>query len=61
MHNFMVNHILRQSEIFKDFEGKKDRLKYKYIWKNGETIDERVDAIYKRKARAQYYTWNTKK
>lgn len=61
MHNFMVNHILRQSEIFKDFEEKNERLRYKDFWKNGETTDERVDAIYKRKLRATYYTWNTKK
>ena len=62
MYDFMVNHISRQSEFFKDFENKKDEskykdffIRYKDFWENGEPTEEQVDAIYKRKPRAPYY------
>ena len=62
MYDFMVNHISRQSEFFKDFEEKKDEskyndffIRYKDFWENGEPTEEQVDAIYKRKPRAPYY------
>ena len=62
MYDFMVNHISRQSEFFKDFEAKKDEskysdffIRYKDFWENGEPTEKQVDAIYKRKPRAPYY------
>ncbi|NRY59581.1 sucrose phosphorylase [Clostridium beijerinckii] len=62
MYDFMVNHISRQSEFFKDFQEKKDEskykdffIRYKDFWENGEPTEEQVDAIYKRKPRAPYY------
>ena len=62
MYDFMVNHISRQSDYFKDFTEKKDEseykdffIRYKDFWKNGEPTQEEVDLIYKRKQRAQYY------
>jgi sucrose phosphorylase len=62
MYDFMVNHISRQSEFFKDFEEKKDEskygdffIRYKDFWENGEPTEEEVDAIYKRKPKAPYY------
>jgi Glycosidases len=62
MYDFMVNHISRQSEFFKDFQEKKDEskyndffIRYKNFWENGEPTEEQVDAIYKRKPRAPYY------
>lgn len=62
MYDFMVNHISRQSEFFKDFALKKDDseysdffIRYKDFWENGEPTQEEVDAIYKRKPRAPYY------
>lgn len=67
MFDFMVNHISRQSEMFKDFEEKKDEseykdffIRYKDFWKNGEPTKEEVDAIYKRKPRAPYTEINFK-
>ncbi|MBS4842865.1 MAG: sucrose phosphorylase [Clostridium sp.] len=62
MYDFMVNHISRQSDYFKDFTEKKDEseykdffIRYKDFWKNGEPTQEEVDLIYKRKPRAPYY------
>ena len=62
MYDFMVNHISRQSEFFKDFQDKKDEskyndffIRYKDLWKNGEPTQEEVDAIYKRKPKAPCY------
>ena len=62
MYDFMVNHISRQSEFFKDFEEKKDAskysdffIRYKDFWENGEPTEEEVDAIYKRKPKAPCY------
>lgn len=62
MYDFMVNHISRKSDFFKDFQEKKDEskyndffIRYKKFWKNGEPTHEQVDAIYKRKPRAPYY------
>jgi len=62
MYDFMVNHISRQSEFFKDFQEKKDEskyndffIRYKDFWENAEPTEEQVDAIYKRKPKAPYY------
>ncbi|MDF2888859.1 MAG: sucrose phosphorylase [Lacrimispora sp.] len=61
MFDFMVNHISRNSDYFKDFEGKKDLsayrdmfIRYKDFWDQGEPTEEEVDLIYKRKPRAPY-------
>lgn len=61
MCDFMINHISKQSEFFKDFEKNKDAslyrdffIRYKDFWENGEPTDAEVDAIYKRKPRAPY-------
>lgn len=61
MYDFMVNHISRSSEYFKDFLEKKDAssykdyfIRYKDFWENGEPTQEQVDKIYKRKPRAPY-------
>lgn len=65
MFDFMINHISRQSEFFKDFQKNKDNspykdffIRYKDFWKNGEPTDEEVDIIYKRKPRAPYIEIN---
>jgi sucrose phosphorylase len=62
MYDFMVNHISRQSEFFKDFKEKKDEskyndffIRYKDFWGNGEPTQDEVDAIYKRKPKAPCY------
>lgn len=61
MFDFMVNHISKSSEYFKDFEEKKDESEYKdffirydEFWENGEPTEEQVELIYKRKPRAPY-------
>lgn len=61
MFDFMVNHISRSSDYFKDFEENRDDsafkdmfIRYKDFWENGEPTDEQVDLIYKRKSRAPY-------
>lgn len=61
MFDFMVNHISKSSEYFKDFEEKQDEseykdffIRYKDFWENGEPTQEQVDLIYKRKPRAPY-------
>lgn len=61
MFDFMVNHISRNSDYFKDFEEKKELSKYKEMfirykefWDQGEPTKEEVDLIYKRKPRAPY-------
>lgn len=61
MFDFMVNHISKQSEYFKDFQQHKDKskykdffIRYKDFWENGEPTDKEVDLIYKRKPRAPY-------
>jgi sucrose phosphorylase len=61
MFDFMVNHISRSSEYFKDFEKNKEQspyknffIRYKDFWRNGEPTQEQVDLIYKRKPRAPY-------
>lgn len=61
MFDYMINHISRRSEYFKDFAAKKDDsayrnlfLRYKYFWENGEPTQSQIDAIYKRKPRAPY-------
>lgn len=61
MFDFMVNHISRQSEFYKDFKKNKDDsefsdffIRYKDFWENGEPTEEEVDKIYKRKPRAPY-------
>ncbi|MDD3413995.1 MAG: sucrose phosphorylase [Lachnospiraceae bacterium] len=61
MFDFMINHISKSSEYFKDFEEKKEEskykdffIRYKDFWENGEPTQEQVDIIYKRKPRAPY-------
>jgi sucrose phosphorylase len=61
MYDFMINHISRSSEYFKDFAEKKDQspykdlfIRYKDFWPGGEPTQEDVDRIYKRKPRAPY-------
>ncbi|MCX7658570.1 MAG: sucrose phosphorylase, partial [Oscillospiraceae bacterium] len=65
MFDFMINHISKQSEFFKDFQKNKDNspykdffIRYKDFWENGEPTDEEVDVIYKRKPRAPYIEIN---
>jgi len=65
MYDFMVNHISRQSEFYKDFQENKDDspysdffIRYKDFWNNGEPTEEEVDLIYKRKPRAPYIDVN---
>ena len=52
MFDFMINHISRSSEFFRDFEKKKDQseyrdlfIRYKDFWENGEPTAEQVDKI----------------
>jgi len=61
MFDFMVNHISRSSEYFKDFQLKKDEscyaglfLRFKDVWPDGEPPASDIDIIYKRKPRAPY-------
>ncbi|MFW6273405.1 MAG: sucrose phosphorylase [Halanaerobium sp.] len=61
MFDFMVNHISKQSDYFKDFKQYKDDskysdffIRYKDFWENGEPTEKEVDLIYKRKPRAPY-------
>lgn len=61
MYDFMVNHISRSSNYFKDFVCHKDKspyaglfLRYKDFWPNGEPTQADIDLIYKRKPRAPY-------
>lgn len=63
MFDFMVNHISRSSEYFKDFEARKDLSEYKDMfirfkdfWKEGAPTQAQVDMIYKRKPRAPSLT-----
>ena len=59
MFDFMINHISRSSEYYKDFAEKKEDspykdffIRYKDFWERGEPTPEEVDVIYKRKPRA---------
>jgi sucrose phosphorylase len=61
MFDFMVNHLSRSSDIYKDFAEKKDAsqykdffIRYKDFWQGGEPTERQVDLIYKRKPRAPY-------
>ena len=61
MFDFMINHISRSSDYFKDFQLKKDDslyanlfLRYKDFWPNGEPSQRDVELIYKRKPRSPY-------
>lgn len=67
MFDFMVNHISKSSDYFKDFEKKQDDsvykdmfIRYKDFWENGEPDDRQIDLIYKRKPRAPYLDVNFK-
>ncbi len=67
MFDFMVNHISRSSDFFKDFEERQDDsaykdmfIRYKDFWENGEPTEEQIDLIYKRKPRAPYTEVNFK-
>lgn len=61
MFDYMINHISRESEYFKDFLKNKEAspykdlfIRYKDFWEGGEPTVEQVDKIYKRKPRAPY-------
>ncbi len=60
MFDFMVNHISKQSEHFKDFIKSKNNSKYKDFFINFDEIwgepptQQQIDRIYKRKPRAPY-------
>lgn len=61
MFDFMINHISRSSEYFRDFVKKKEQseyrdlfIRYKDFWEGGEPTAEQVEKIYKRKPRAPY-------
>lgn len=61
MADFMINHISRSSEYFKDFLKNKNTSRYKdyfirysEFWEKGFPNQEEVDIIYKRKPRAPY-------
>ncbi len=61
MYDFMINHISKSSEFFKDFEINKDKspyadffIRYKDFWPSGEPTEKDVNLIYKRKPRAPY-------
>lgn len=59
--DFMINHISRQSEYYKDFKKNKDASKWADLflswdkfWPEGHPTQEDIDLIYKRKDRAPY-------
>ncbi|MDN6968123.1 sucrose phosphorylase [Oenococcus sp. UCMA 17063] len=59
MFDFMINHISRESTMYKDFKAKKDASKYKdffirweEFWPKGRPTKADVDLIYKRKDKA---------
>lgn len=61
MFDFMVNHISRQSEYFRDFQKRRDEspyrdffIRYKDFWPGGEPTRGDLGRIYKRKPRAPY-------
>jgi sucrose phosphorylase len=61
MIDYMVNHISRRSEYFRDFLKRKNDspwkdifIRYKEFWPEGEPTEEEEAAIYKRKPRAPY-------
>lgn len=61
MFDFMINHISRSSEIYKDFVLKKDEsdyrdffIRYKDFWHDGEPTTKQIDLIYKRKPKAPF-------
>jgi sucrose phosphorylase len=61
IYDFMINHISRSSEYFKDFVKNKDRspyvdmfIRYKNFWPDGKPSREEIKLIYKRKPRAPY-------
>jgi sucrose phosphorylase len=61
IYDFMINHISRSSEYFKDFIKNKDQspyadmfIRYKNFWPDGEPSREEVELIFKRKPKAPY-------
>ena len=61
IYDFMINHISRSSEYFKDFIKNKDQspyadmfIRYKNFWPDGETSKEEIELIFKRKPKAPY-------
>jgi len=61
MFDFMINHISRSSEYFRDYLAKKDASEFKDMfirfsefWENGDPTEEDIARIYKRKPRAPY-------
>ena len=63
MFDFMINHLSKHSEYYKDFVKNKDKSKYKDLylnwdkfWPENRPTQADVDLIYKRKDRAPYQT-----
>ncbi|MCJ7665337.1 MAG: sucrose phosphorylase [Actinobacteria bacterium] len=61
IYDFMINHISRSSEYFKDFVKNKDQspyadmfIRYKNFWPDGKHSREEIELIYKRKPKAPY-------
>lgn len=58
MTDFMINHISRSSDYYKDFARNKDAspwkdlfIRYRHFWEGGDATPEQMDLIYKRKPR----------
>ncbi len=61
MFDFMINHISKHSEYFRDFAARKENSPYrdlflrcKNFWHDGEPSQKDIDLIYKRKPRAPF-------
>jgi len=61
MYDFMINHISKSSDYFKDFIEKKEKspyydyfIKYSEFWDNGQPTQDQIDKIYKRSPKAPY-------
>lgn len=61
MFDFMINHLSKHSEYFKDFQAKEDNSQYRDLflswdkfWPKGRPTQKDIDLIYKRKDKAPY-------
>lgn len=61
MFDFMINHLSKHSEYFKDFQAKKDSSQYRDLflswdkfWPKGRPTQKDINLIYKRKDKAPY-------
>ncbi|BEP28376.1 sucrose phosphorylase [Helicovermis profundi] len=61
MYDFMINHISKESEYFKDFIKNKDKspyydlfIKYSDFWENDVASKDQIDMIYKRKPKEPF-------